>query len=262
MMLLLVAAACNPSATKPADDGAIKTIYINSKKADCTGVAPMKCLQYREKPDGPWLNWYSDIEGFNYEEGNLYTIEIKETKITNPPADGSSIKWTLVKELQKEKDAAAAGGEFSVANLGSVENIDKYREIVLTGMDDYQKTTTSISRGDNALTVTTVKDNNGAVRMIKTESQGKGPVALMEYFLAHGKVVLLGEFIAAGTRNQENRFYYTGGNLLKALGKEIPGRMAAEGVPFKDYVSKFPDTDFRLKYNEVQKSADDFLKGK
>jgi hypothetical protein len=104
---LLLASACSQSAQKT--DGAVKTIYINSKMADCTGVAPMKCLQYRDTPDGAWKNWYSGIEGFNFEEGNLYTLEIRETKVANPPADGSSIKWTLVKEVKKEKDPAAAG---------------------------------------------------------------------------------------------------------------------------------------------------------
>ncbi|GAB4489127.1 MAG: hypothetical protein OHK0019_06360 [Saprospiraceae bacterium] len=63
----------------------------------------MKCLQYRETPDGAWKNWYSGIEGFTYEEGNFYTLEIKEEKVANPPADGSSIKWVLVKEVKKEK---------------------------------------------------------------------------------------------------------------------------------------------------------------
>jgi len=46
---------------------------------------------------------YSGIEGFTYEEGNEYVLEIKEEKIDNPPADGSSVKCILVKEISKIK---------------------------------------------------------------------------------------------------------------------------------------------------------------
>jgi len=257
--ILLLAAACSQPASKPAE--AAKTIYLNSKQVDCTGVAPMKCLQYRETSDGSWLNWYSGIEGFTYEEGNFYTLEIKEEKVANPPADGSSIKWILVKEVKKEKDPAAGAGEFGVPDLASVENIDKYRDMVLTGMDDYKKTTADVNRGDSGFGVTTVTDNNGAARMVKAELKAKGPITTWEYYLAGGKVVMLRETIM-GKVNTENRFYYADGKLLKAIGKDVPGRMAPEGVPFKEFVSKTPDTDFRLKYAEVQKSADDFLAGK
>lgn len=254
--ILLLVAACNQ---KNAD--VVKTIYVNSKMVDCTGVAPMRCLQYRETPDGDWKNWYSGIEGFNFEDGYFYTLEVKETKIANPPADGSSIKWTLVKEVKKEKDPEFGAGEFGIPDLASAENIDKYREIMLTGFDDYQKKDAEINRGDNKMKVTTVTDNNGQPRMIKAESTAKGPITTWEYYLAGGKVVMLRETIM-GKTNTENSFYYAGGQLVKAMGKDVPGRMAPDGVPFKDYVSKTPDTDFRLKYDEVQKSADDFLAGK
>lgn len=79
------------------------TYTIASKLVDCTGVAPMKCMQYKEEGSDEWLNMYGGIEGFNYEEGYEYVIEVKREKVENPPADASSIKYILVKEISKTK---------------------------------------------------------------------------------------------------------------------------------------------------------------
>jgi len=51
---------------------AYKTIIVAAKTADCNGVAPMKCLQIKEKEDESWQNFYSNIEGFTYEPGSEY----------------------------------------------------------------------------------------------------------------------------------------------------------------------------------------------
>jgi heat shock protein HslJ len=81
-----------------------KTFFINSQQKDCTGVGPMKCLQYKEIEDGAWKLMYQVIEGFEFEPGYLYTIKVKQTKVKNPPADGSSIRYTLKKIVSKVKD--------------------------------------------------------------------------------------------------------------------------------------------------------------
>ena len=46
---------------------------------------------------------YSPIEGFEYEEGYEYVIEVKTENIDNPPIDGSSIKYILTKIISKTK---------------------------------------------------------------------------------------------------------------------------------------------------------------
>ncbi len=78
-----------------------KTIYIGPELVDCTGVAPMKCMQYREIPAGPWLRLYGSIEGFTYTPGFIYELRIRETKVATPPADGSSIRRTLIQEVSR-----------------------------------------------------------------------------------------------------------------------------------------------------------------
>lgn len=50
-----------------------------------------------------WGNFYSDIEGFNYEPGYIYNLSVATERIDNPPADGSSIKYTLQEIISKEK---------------------------------------------------------------------------------------------------------------------------------------------------------------
>lgn len=80
-----------------------KTIIIGAETADCTGVAPMKCLQVKESANGKWTNLYNNIEGFTYEPGYEYVLKIKEEKAENPPADGSSIKYILIKEISRTK---------------------------------------------------------------------------------------------------------------------------------------------------------------
>jgi hypothetical protein len=36
----------------------MKTFIVGPQTADCTGVAPMKCLQVKEKPTDNWSNFY------------------------------------------------------------------------------------------------------------------------------------------------------------------------------------------------------------
>lgn len=79
-----------------------KVIYVGPELVDCVGVAPQKCLQVKEEPGQDWRLFYGRIEGFDYEPGYNYTLKIRETKVENPPADASSLKWTLVEVVGKE----------------------------------------------------------------------------------------------------------------------------------------------------------------
>lgn len=80
-----------------------ETLIIASKQGDCVGVAPQKCLLIKASSSQNWEYFYGSIDGFNYEPGYEYTIEIGKENIDNPPADGSSIKYKLVKVISKEE---------------------------------------------------------------------------------------------------------------------------------------------------------------
>ena len=68
---------------------------------DCVGIAPMKCLHYRKVGDIEWLNHYSGIDGFEYQPDYRYVLEVKQTPVINPPADASSLRWELVRIVEK-----------------------------------------------------------------------------------------------------------------------------------------------------------------
>jgi len=97
---LFVMTQCKSMPDSSAD---AKTFIVASQTVDCTGVAPMKCLQVKEKESESWQNFYSNIEGFTYEPGYEYILKVKTEKIANPPADASSIKYTLIKQVSKIK---------------------------------------------------------------------------------------------------------------------------------------------------------------
>src|SRR4051812_2003908 len=83
--------------------GSQKILYIDSKKSDCVGVSKRKCFLVRETPDEEWQLFYNSIEGFNYEPGFTYKLLVETRKVSNPPADGSSLRWILKDVLEKSK---------------------------------------------------------------------------------------------------------------------------------------------------------------
>ncbi|KUY71625.1 hypothetical protein WK78_27580 [Burkholderia cepacia] len=99
------AVATAPNAVRPADDGkpVARTVQVAPQSARCTGVAPMECLQVRNRPNEPWSLWYAGIEGFAYQPGYLYTLEIDEYRVAQPPADGSSIRWVLKRVVERRQ---------------------------------------------------------------------------------------------------------------------------------------------------------------
>lgn len=81
-----------------------KTLIIASKKADCIGVAPQECLLIKEdNTQKDWHFFYDQIKGFNYENGFEYKILVHTESLKNIPQDASSISYTLVKIISKEK---------------------------------------------------------------------------------------------------------------------------------------------------------------
>lgn len=80
-----------------------QVIYVKESKEPCTGVAPMECLQIKGINDTDWSNLYTNINGFKYTPGYRYKLRVRITQIKNPPADGSSIKYTLTKVLEKKR---------------------------------------------------------------------------------------------------------------------------------------------------------------
>ncbi|HGN0868048.1 MULTISPECIES: DUF4377 domain-containing protein [Providencia] len=103
--LLVLLAGCqngnNTNTMKPTNSNN-KIFYIDSSLADCVGVAPMKCMKIKEKPTDDWQYFYSSIQGFSYEPGYNYVLEVQQFDVPNPPADAPSIRYELVKVIEKK----------------------------------------------------------------------------------------------------------------------------------------------------------------
>jgi Domain of unknown function (DUF4377) len=58
-----------------------------------------ECLDIRI--GGKWSSVYGGISGFDFIPGYTYRLRVLETKVENPPADGSAIGYTLLKVISK-----------------------------------------------------------------------------------------------------------------------------------------------------------------
>lgn len=128
--------SCENKSTENPNEKPNETIFfVNSARVDCTGVGPMKCLQIQESetidPEG-WQLFYDDIEGFDYELGYIYKLSVKKEKLdpTLVPTDGSSIKYSLVKVIEKNKDE-----KLLLDNIWSVESINGKKIEILKAAD-------------------------------------------------------------------------------------------------------------------------------
>lgn len=104
--ILLAAIVILPSCTTTKN----QIYWVSGVKTECTsGEGKTTCLNVHKGKDldkTAWQIFYANIEGFNFQEGYLKKIEVKEEAIDpkNIPADGSSIKYKMVKELEKIAD--------------------------------------------------------------------------------------------------------------------------------------------------------------
>lgn len=81
----------------------IAIIEVFPQKQECTGVSKMECLKIKYQNSADWQLLYSGIRGFDFEPGFHYQLKIRKTEVKNPPVDGSSIQYKLLKMISKEK---------------------------------------------------------------------------------------------------------------------------------------------------------------
>ena len=57
----------------------------------------------RVAPDTTWRFFHGAIQGFTYEEGYRWRLEVERQPVPNPPADGSSAVYRLIRVVWKER---------------------------------------------------------------------------------------------------------------------------------------------------------------
>lgn len=106
-LALLNACATSSNSTSKTTNTATEAIYwVNGKKSDCVGVGKQNCLEIQKgnvKTANNWRLFYDSIDGFNYEEGYVYKLLVKEEDALKPVAADASLKnYKLLKVMQKE----------------------------------------------------------------------------------------------------------------------------------------------------------------
>lgn len=152
--------------------------WVNSLKVSCTGVAPMKCLQVQKSKTlkkGKWQNFYANIDGFNFETGYIYKLSVKEEKIeaSKVPADGSSIKYSLIEVLEKKPDP-----KFRIHDIWVLEAINS-ADIEKPHENDHMKTPSiEINLTEMRIMGTDGCNNfHGSIKNIEENEITFGPIA-------------------------------------------------------------------------------------
>lgn len=70
------------------------TLTVMPFKQPCMGVGPMLCLQVIDSA-GVRMFFYDSIDGFTFRWGNPVTLSVRVDQVENPPADASSLRYTL-----------------------------------------------------------------------------------------------------------------------------------------------------------------------
>lgn len=61
-------------------------------------------MKVQEEGSDEWIKMdLFQIGGFTYQDGNEYLLRVKKTFLANPPADGASIRYELMRILSQEK---------------------------------------------------------------------------------------------------------------------------------------------------------------
>lgn len=78
------------------------TLTVAPQDVACVGEGAMRCLRVKMGKDTAWSNFYSHIEGFTFTPGVEYKLLVRATPVANPPADGSSTHYALVRVLWRK----------------------------------------------------------------------------------------------------------------------------------------------------------------
>lgn len=116
------------SAERPGDEstsgvpGVEREVLVAHFQVPCAGVGAQDCLLVRESADAEWEMRYDPIVGFEYEPGFEYRLAVREEPVENPPADGSSTRWTLIETLAATPVQEGASSGIQVGGIWVLES--------------------------------------------------------------------------------------------------------------------------------------------
>ena len=130
LLAVFAVSSCSSDDDEKKDSVKEITIYVSSETGESYGFnsTPEECMLVKfDNPNGEWehLGLYR-IEGFTYVKGHEYELRVKMTTLANPPADGYSHKYLLVKIVQ---DKLVKEPETPTDNSVKSESDIEYQEL-------------------------------------------------------------------------------------------------------------------------------------
>ena len=85
----------------------VMDLRVNSYTVECYGEMEGNCLLVQEgekigREDWEYFYYEDSIEGFDYEPGYMYDLMVRKIQVKDPPQDGSSFRYKLIKVISKE----------------------------------------------------------------------------------------------------------------------------------------------------------------
>lgn len=222
----------------------VKEIFIHPHKVACTGVAPTTCMQYRYTNNEAWKLMYGSIKGFSHQEGTSYTLKIKEKKLKNVPADGSSIERVLVKIV--------ASKSVSFIDMKSVNQQWNISKLLIDGsLQDVQSFAYTLLLKDTALSAKICNSFNGTVH-ISDEGNFKAlpmrSTKMMCIQINHESSFVSAIQSATFVQVQDGKLQLIGSNktvLLEAVAPAISGPVPSA---FIDYGAMLDQTKYNVAF--------------
>jgi hypothetical protein len=98
-------ALVTPNPTPILNESKVVSMVINSSKKVCTkNEIQALCLDVTMDGAEESENLYDAIQGFEYQWGHSYELDVEVTEMNNPPADGASIRYELVNTVSNIED--------------------------------------------------------------------------------------------------------------------------------------------------------------
>ena len=130
LLAVFAVSSCSSDDDEKKDSVKEITIFVSSETGESYGFnsTPEECMLVKfDNPNGKWehLGLYR-IEGFTYVKGHEYELRVKMTTLANPPADGYSHRYLLVKIVQ---DKLVKETETPTDNSVKSESDIEYQEL-------------------------------------------------------------------------------------------------------------------------------------
>lgn len=101
-MFLIVPALALSAGCQADDQVESFEVEIEHHLAACTGFINQTCMKIRQASTDDWEFLYEGIEGFDYEWGHRYRLQVRTERLDSPPEDVSGTTWHLEELISDE----------------------------------------------------------------------------------------------------------------------------------------------------------------